>query len=93
MSTTPIALLRQRFPSLYSEYLPAELRIRNAKGHEEFVALEVATVDDLAFALQTLNRQASAISRQRSALDDLYTTLRQRGARGSDRVIDASRED
>ncbi len=93
MSSNPIALLRQRLPSLYSEYLPADLRIRNPKGHEEFVALEVATVDDLAFAIQTLNRQASAISRERSALDDLYNAARLRGARGSDRVIDATRED
>lgn len=93
MNTNPIALLRQCIPSLYSEYLPADLHIRNANGHEKFVALDAATVDDLAFAIQSLNQQVSTISRQRAALDDLYTTLRQRGARGSDRVVDATKED
>ena len=67
MSTTPVALLRQRAPSLYSEFLPADLSYRNAAGHTEIVALESATVDELAFAIQTLHREASVITRQRSS--------------------------
>lgn len=86
MSTNPVALLRQRAPSLYSEFLPADIRYRNAAGHSEVVALESATVDELAFAIQTLHREASVITRQRVALEDLYTALRLRMARGADRA-------
>jgi hypothetical protein len=92
MSSNPIALLRQRAPSLYSEFLPADIRFRNGLGHSETVALEVATVDELAFAIQALNREASAITRQRMALEDLYNALRLRLARGADRVIDVNLE-
>jgi hypothetical protein len=92
MSTNPVALLRQRAPSLYSEFLPADIRYRNAAGHSEIVALESATVDELAFAIQTLHREVSVITRQRVALEDLYTALRLRLARGADRVIDVKLE-
>ena len=41
MSTNPVALLRQSAPSLYSEFLPADIRYRNAAGHSEIVALDL----------------------------------------------------
>jgi len=92
MSTSLIALLRKQLPSIYGDSLPTEVHYRNADGNLIAVALEAATVDELAFAIQTANAEALALSRRRNALEDLHTEARKRAARGADRIADVAWE-
>ena len=92
MSTNLIQSLREQLPSLYGEHLPDELRYRRANGQEVIVALDAATVDELAFAIQTANAESLALGRRRTALEDLHTEVRKRAARGADRIADVSWE-
>ena len=93
MSTSLIALLRKQLPSIFGESLPTDIHYRNADGNVVAVALEAATVDELAFAIQTANAEALALSRRRNALEDLHTEVRKRAARGADRIADIAWED
>ena len=93
MSTSLIALLRKQLPSIYGESLPTDIHYRNADGNVVAVALEAATVDELAFAIQTASAEASALNRRRNALEDLHTEVRKRAARGADRIADIAWED
>ena len=45
--------------------------------------LMYATVDELAFAIQTANAESLALGRRRTALEELHTEVRKRAARGS----------
>ena len=90
MSTNLIASLRQQLPSIYGDHLPYEIRYRRADDQEVVVPLDTATVDDLAFAIQTVNAESLALSRRRTALEDLHTEARKRAARGADRIADVS---
>ena len=92
MSANLIASLRKQLPSLYAEHLPDELRYRRADGNVVVVALDAATVDELAFAIQTATEEASALNRRRNALEDLHTEARKRAARGTDRIADIAWE-
>ena len=92
MSTNLIASLRQQLPSIYGEHLPDDIRYRDADGHDVVVALDAATVDELAFAIQTASAEASALNRRRNALEDLHTEVRKRAARGADRIADIAWE-
>ena len=93
MSTNLIASLRKQLPSIYGEYLPDDIRYRDADGHDVVVALDAATVDELAFAIQTANAEALALGRRRTALEELHTEARKRAARGADRIVDVAWED
>ena len=92
MSANLIALLRKQLPSIYGDSLPTEIHYRNADGNLIAVALEAATVDELAFAIQTANAEALALSRRRNALEDLQAEARKRAARGADRIADVAWE-
>ena len=92
MSTNLIASLRQQLPSIYGEHLPEEIRYRRADGQDVVVSLDAATVDELAFAIQTANAEALALSRRRNALEDLHAEARKRAARGADRIADVAWE-
>ena len=92
MSTNLIASLRQQLPSIYGEHLPDEIRYRRADGQYVVVPLDVATVDELAFAIQTANAESLALGRRRTALEELHTEVRKRAARGADRIADVSWE-
>ncbi|WP_404992108.1 hypothetical protein [Cupriavidus pauculus] len=92
MSTSLIALLRKQLPSIYGEHLPDDIRYRGADGHDFVVALDAATVDELAFAIQTANAEALALGRRRTALEELHTEVRKRAARGADRIADIAWE-
>ena len=92
MSTSLIALLRKQLPSIYGDSLPTEVHYRNADGNLIAVALEAATVDELAFAIQTASTEASALNRRRNVLEDLHTEARKRAARGADRIADVKWE-
>ena len=93
MSTSLIASLRKQLPSIYGEYLPDDIRYRDADGHDVVVALDAATVDELAFAIQTTSAEASALNRRRNVLEDLHTEARKRAAHGADRIADIAWED
>lgn len=92
MSTSFIVSLRKQLPSIYGEHLPNEIRYRGADGHDVVVALDAATVDELAFAIQTANAEALALGRRRTALEELHTEVRKRAARGADRIADVAWE-
>ena len=93
MSTSLIALLRKQLPSIYGDSLPTEIHYRNTDGNVVIVALDTATVDELAFAIQTANAEALALGRRRTALEELHTEARKRAARGADRIVDVAWED
>ncbi len=82
--------LRKQISSLYAEHLPGEIRYRGADGQDVVVALDAATVDELAFAIQAANEESLALSRRRTALEELHTEMRKRGARGADLLTDVS---
>lgn len=90
--STSLASLRKQLPSIYGEHLPDEIRYRGADGHVVVVALDAATVDELAFAIQTANEEALALGRRRTALEELHTEVRKRAARGADRIADVAWE-
>ena len=92
MRTSLIASLRKQLPSIYGEHLPDDIRYRDADGHDVVVALDAATVDELAFAIQTANAEALALGRRRTALEELHTEARKRAARGADRIADVAWE-
>ena len=92
MSTSFIASLRQQLPSIYGEHLPDDISYRGADGHDVVVALDAATVDELAFAIQTSSAEALALSRRRNALEDLHAEARKRAAHGADRITDIAWE-
>ena len=92
MSTSLIASLRKQLPSIYGEHLPDDIRYRDADGHDVVVALDAATVDELAFAIQTASAEALALSRRRNALEDLHAEARKRAAHGADRITDIAWE-
>ena len=92
MSTSLIASLRKQLPSIYGKSLPTDIHYRNAEGNVVVVALDAATVDELAFAIQTANAEASALSRRRNALEDLHTEARKRAARGAEHIADIAWE-
>lgn len=92
MSANLIALLRKQLPSIYGDSLPADIHYRSTDGNVVAVALEVATVDELAFAIQTANADALALSRRRNALEDLHAEARKRAARGAEHLADIAWE-
>lgn len=92
MSINFIASLRKQLPSIYGEHLPDDIRYCGADGHDVVVALDAATVDELAFAIQTANTEALALGRRRTALEELHTEVRKRAARGADRIADVAWE-
>jgi hypothetical protein len=92
MSTNLIASLRQQLPSIYGDHLPGEIRYRRADGQDVVVSLDAATVDELAFAIQTANAESLALGRRRTALEELHNEVRKRAARGADRIADVSWE-
>ena len=93
MSISLIAALRKQLPSLYGGSLPTDIHYRDADGNVVVVALDAATVDELAFAIQTTSAEASALNRRRNVLEDLHTEARKRAAHGADRISDIAWED
>ncbi|WP_045770436.1 hypothetical protein [Xanthomonas albilineans] len=85
-----ITSLRQKLSYLYGEHLPEEIHYHRADGQHVMVALQDATVDQLAFAIQTINTESVALSRHRNALEELHTEVRKRSACGADRIADVA---
>ncbi|TAN63325.1 MAG: hypothetical protein EPN20_09945 [Magnetospirillum sp.] len=86
---TTIESLRRRHYSL--ESLPDAIRIPalGLRRDEEVKPTEDATVDDIAFAILVLDAECDAAYSRLGALRKLHTLARQKGALGSDRVVDA----
>lgn len=75
--------LKKKHPYLLDE-LPARVVVN---GDE--VALEEATVDQIAFAILALEKEVRPISRRMNALRELYDLARKRGALGAHRLEEA----
>lgn len=68
------------------EHLVTTLRYQDQYGNSVEKPLLDATLDEVAFSIQTLSAEGSAIHRRRSALDSLYTLARDHGCLGQDTV-------
>jgi len=88
-STTPLQRLRE-------SYSMADLpeSIRNSKPDDDSQdlakPLALATVDDIAFAIQLLDDEASGIYRRSAALKQLHDRARRAGALGSENAVEAA---
>lgn len=82
----------RELPQIYSKDLPASIRIPAVPGQcndEVLRPLLDASLDDVAFGIQALEQESSALFRRIQALRDLYTQARKRGALGSTSVAQA----
>lgn len=77
--------------SLYAKYVPAFIQIPALGAIEEDTnkPIHEATLDDLAFAAQALDKEQSAIYKRLSAIRELYTEARAKGALGAENIVDA----
>ena len=84
-----IARLRRAFHSLeeWPDSIPAPWREGNKI---EPLSIEVATIDDIAFAIVAANADVSAAIRRCSALERLHCLAREAGAVGTERAVDAA---
>ena len=84
-----IARLHRAFHSL--DELPDTIPAPWREGNEiEPLSIEVATIDDIAFAIVAANADVSAAIWRCSALERLHRLAREAGAVGTDRAIDAA---
>ena len=87
MSTNPLfEKLRRHLGAYRGEDLPAEICYYDRYRNLVVKPLLDASLDEIAFAVQTLSEESKAISCRRSALDYLYTFSRKRGAVGADQI-------
>ena len=85
---TPVQKLRER-PEWYVRELPDTICVPALDGHrpdEVTVALEDATLDDLAFAIVGIEAQVAQARRGLSGLRELYEQARKRGGSGANTV-------
>ncbi|WP_298219967.1 hypothetical protein [Halothiobacillus sp.] len=88
---TLIDLLRKQ-SSMYLPHLPDSIRIPALKlSRPDDVVRPVvdSTVDDVAFAIQGLEAESTAIHHRLGALRELYDGARKRGSSGSTTVAEA----
>lgn len=78
--------LQGKLGSYAGEHLTATIRYQDRYGNTVEKPLLDATLDEVAFAIQTLSAESASIHRRRSALDSLYLLARERGCLGSDTV-------
>ena len=87
---TTVQKLRER-PEWYVRELPEEIFVPALDGHrpdDMTVALEDATLDDLAFAIVGIEAQVAQARRGLSGLRELYEQARKRGATGGNTVAE-----
>lgn len=87
--TSSLARLRRAFRSLEDlpDILPAPWRPGNATDP---LSIEVASIDDIAFAIVAANAEVSAAIQRSSALERLHRLAREAGSVGTDRAVDAA---
>ncbi len=89
MSKLPslIARLRHSFHSI--DALPDSIAAP-WRGEVEGLAIDAATIDDIAFAVLAANAEVFAAIARSSALERLHRLAREAGAVGTDRAVDAA---
>ena len=81
--------LRRAFHSL--DDLPDAIPAPWREGPEtELLLIEMATIDDIAFAVVAANAEMSAAIHRFSALERLHRLAREAGSLGTDRAVDAA---
>lgn len=85
-ANTLIQKLRKEVMSLAGDNLPAEIRYQDRYGNVVIKPLFDATLDELAFAAQTLNAERSVLSRRMVAIEDVYAYARKQGFLGADLI-------
>jgi len=88
MFETQLDRLRKK---LWLSPLPNEIEVPPLGDREVLIKpIGEASVDDVAFAIQGLNRKMSALSAQLDALRTLHDMARRAGAIGADAAIEAA---
>ena len=85
-TTTLYQSLQAKLGAYTGEHLTTAIRYQDRYGNLVEKPLLDATLDEVAFAIQTLNAESASIHRRRSALGSLYTLARESGCLGSDTV-------
>ncbi|WP_375642533.1 MULTISPECIES: hypothetical protein [unclassified Bartonella] len=77
--------------SYYAKHVPAFIQILalGAIPENTIKPIHEATLDDIAFAIQVLDKEQSAIYKRLSAICELYTEARAKGALGAENIVDA----
>ena len=78
--------LQQKLGGYVGEHLGTAIRYEDRYGNVVEKPLMDATLDEVAFAIQTLCRESSAIHRRRNALESLYTLARERTCHGAETI-------
>ena len=84
--------LQAKLGSYAGEHLVTTLRYQDQYGNNVEKPLLDATLDEVAFSIQTLSAEGSAIHRRRSALESLYTLARDHGCLGQATVAEIAAE-
>ena len=84
--------LQVKLGSYAGEHLVTTLRYLDQYGNSVEKPLLDATLDEVAFSIQTLSAEGSAIHRRRSALESFYTLARDHGCLGQDTVAEIAVE-
>ena len=90
-SSATLARLRQRHFAL--QHLPDTITVPSLGARRPVAivrAIDQATVDDIAFALDGVKAEFNAVGDRLSALRKLYRLARQAGALGADSALDAA---
>ena len=78
--------LQKKIGSVYGDSLPATIKFQDRAGDIIDKELVDATLDEVAFAMQLLQVESSAIHARRGALERLYNLAREHRCLGSDTV-------
>ncbi len=78
--------LQKKIGSVYGDSLPASIKFQDRAGEIIEKALADASLDEIAFAMQLLQAENSAIHARRGALERLYNLAREHRCLGSDTV-------
>ena len=89
-TTTPLQRLRESSYTL-SE-LPESIRTGDVGEFSQPInkAINTATVDDIAFAIQSLSTESTALFRRLDALRQLHDRARRAGGLGADLAIESA---
>lgn len=85
-TTTLHQALQKKLGGYVGEHLDVAIRYDDRDGNTVDKPLMDATLDEVAFAIQALCRESSAIHRRRSALEALYTLAREHACHGAETV-------
>lgn len=78
--------LQHKLGGYVGEHLGTSIRYEDRYGNVVEKPLMDATLDEVAFAIQSLCRESSAIHRRRNALEALYTLARERDCHGAETI-------